>query len=195
MNSIYVKNHLSLLVVHSILGTQLSLLHWNYMLHLLVKLEYWTIHRRHWLWHFGIMNNFKINNHSMFTLKLTKLFISCSPHTGPLFGGDDSPSFGGVSGKDRLELSGPTPLYSSQSILSSVRASWGGPSPLQAQRGEWHRKCYCDHEKALVTTHCLQTCHQMAWKSLKLGTVTNASLVMFHFSYLTVPIIIFLSVR
>jgi len=35
----------------------------------------------------------------------------------------------------------------------------------------------------------------MAWKNLKLGTVTNASLVMFHFFYLTVLSIIFLTVK
>lgn len=69
---------------------------------------------------------------------------------------------------------------------------------------KWHRRRHFDHdccppedERALVTTYCLQIClyHQMAWKSLKLDTVTNASLVMFHFFYLTVLSIIFLTVR
>lgn len=123
---------------------------------------------------------------------------------GPWSGEDGSPSPSGDSGEDSLVLTVSTPLF-----IPDLPFFWQkhpGEDLVQphAQHGEWHRKCYFDHnsphpedEKALVTTSRLWIClyYQMAWKRLKLGTVTNASLVMFHFFCLTVLSIIFLTVR
>lgn len=93
--------------------------------------------------------------------------------------------------------------------FSSSQISWQEHSGVDlaqphGQHGElyWNpcfdNECHCsEDEKALATTLLLTDSpyHQTAQKSQKLGTVTNTSLVMFHFFYWTGMNTIFLTLR
>lgn len=154
--------------------------------------------------HFAIINNLKNNSCSSCSLNLPKLLNFWSPHTGRWSGVDGSPTSSGDSGGDRLVLSGSTPLFIP--VLPLFWHKHPGEDHVPTPCPEWRVA-----QKVLLwpwlpspwrwkgISNCLLLTdlpyHQMAWKSLKLSTVTNASLVMFHFFYLTILSINFLTVK